>query len=1240
MQREIKRGFCTRVISTCVIVWLLSGTALAQTSSSKSLIRSAGDRQGRQGVSGVLGAPDAAQRFEGVMRSRTIRLDVEALREVQVGQSIRLNLFESLDLEADITARFTSRQGATQWRGELRNVPGSLVMLAEVNGTVAGSIKAPGLDPIRIFSAGRGHYQLVQLNETKQLECGNDEALALVNQPIAGANARANAAPAGEITICDSGIVIDLLVVYSLEARELASGIPGGSSDAIEAEIALAELDINTILANSAIAPRVNVVSTLELSQPESSTFQTMLVRLTNIGDGWYEEAHAQRDAVGADVVCMLVGNTSLGGIAWIMSSPDPVFEAKAFNVNNWSVIAQSVLAHELGHNLGCCHDRQNCSGGIFEYSWGHRYTGDDNVLYRTTMSYRPGTRIKRFSNPNVTFAGFPTGEALTDNARTISETAPIVANYRQSLTLPRGGGVGTGITRLTPNDGLASDFFGISVAISGDVAVVGSSGHDDPVSDEGAAYVYRFDGIFWNIEQELNGLDRQPGDNFGASVAIEGDVIAVGATLTDDFGKNSGAVYVFRFEGLDWNFEQKLTADDDAASLDAFGTSIAISGNRIVVGAPFNNDDGPNSGSAYVFDYDVPTTTWSTLPIKLLASDATTNDYFGQSVGMAGDLIVVGAWFDDLDAITVNNGSTYVFRFDGVDWNEEDQFHSPFPVVDGYFGVSVDISEDIDNGDVIIVGAYNDDGISILGSPVGASGSAYIYRHDGLVWGFEDELPVPDEVIATGGGFGYAVSIDGVVAAVGAPFGDPSALMRYQHSAGVWTNTAFITNFLGEGSGISIDNDATLNGIISGAYLTNSFEGAADVFIGDSALQDCNGNGVSDTCDVLDGFSEDCNDNGIPDECDVDPIDGTSEDCNSNGIPDECDTPDGEIPDCDGNGENDLCEIAAGTAIDTNFDGIIDECQDCNSNGIPDPVDILGDPSLDCNLNGIIDACDIADGTSEDVDLDGVPDECGDCDNNGAPDYLDLLFGGQDLNGNNILDICEHDCNGNSIPDAWDIATGTSYDFNDDGVPDECEADCDNDGVSDELQIAQGIHEDCDGNDIPDFCDLRDGYLSDCEPNGIPDECQFAMGFSFDINNDGIPDECQDCNQNGVFDDEEIALEPRLDCNLNLVMDLCESPDINGNGMADFCEDCNGNLVPDHLDVSSGFSLDQNLNNLPDECERAGDVDSDGVVGVNDLLTLLASWGFCTETPCPGDLDYNGVVDVNDLLILLADWG
>ncbi|MEE8153836.1 MAG: hypothetical protein V3T53_02625 [Phycisphaerales bacterium] len=219
-------------------------------------------------------------------------------------------------------------------------------------------------------------------------------------------------------------------------------------------------------------------------------------------------------------------------------------------------------------------------------------------------------------------------------------------------------------IDKLSAAEGLAFDEFGTAVAISGDVLVVGAPEHDENGSGSGAVYVYRFDvnGLgTWAQEVKLLPSDVQTGDRFGRSVAVDGNVIVIGAYRDDDNGNNAGATYVFRYEGSMWREEAKLLASDGAPG-DYFGYSVAIHGSVAVAGAYRDSDNGAVSGSAYVFRFDDDSGGWLQ-EAKLLASDGTAYDVFGRAVAVSADRILIGA--PEYPNVGPAAGSAYVFRCD-----------------------------------------------------------------------------------------------------------------------------------------------------------------------------------------------------------------------------------------------------------------------------------------------------------------------------------------------------------------------------------------------------------------------------------------------------------------------------------------------------------------------------------------------------------------------------------------------
>jgi hypothetical protein len=259
---------------------------------------------------------------------------------------------------------------------------------------------------------------------------------------------------------------------------------------------------------------------------------------------------------------------------------------------------------------------------------------------------------------------------------------------------------------KLEASDAAELDRFGFSVAISGETVVVGAPSDDtEAVEDQGSAYVFVRSGGVWSLQQKLLASDAAAFDFFGESVAISGETVVVGAPLDDDAaGLNQGSAYVFvRGAGV-WSQQQKLLASD-AAAFDQFGLSVAISGETVVVGAP--NDAGAaglNQGSAYVFARS-STGVWIQEQ-KLEASDAA-NDNFGSSVAISGVTVVVGAPRDDGDdPLDIDQGSAYVFVSSGPAWIQQAKLQASDPGVTEQFGFSVAIS-----GETVVVGTPFDDG-------------------------------------------------------------------------------------------------------------------------------------------------------------------------------------------------------------------------------------------------------------------------------------------------------------------------------------------------------------------------------------------------------------------------------------------------------------------------------------------------------------------------------------------------
>jgi uncharacterized repeat protein (TIGR01451 family) len=277
-------------------------------------------------------------------------------------------------------------------------------------------------------------------------------------------------------------------------------------------------------------------------------------------------------------------------------------------------------------------------------------------------------------------------------------------------------------VAKLTAPDGRSYDYFGQSLAIYGHTVAVGAHGDDDRGSDSGSVYIFnRNQGGTdnWGYVAKRTASDGRAGDYFGYSLALGKNTLAVGAHGDDDRGSSSGSAYIFyRFwDNHKWKQVAKRTASD-AASYDYFGYSVAIDGDTVAVTAPRDDDNGYDSGSAYIFQQNQGgSDNWGEVA-KLTASDGESYDYFGRSVSISGDLMVVGADEDDFNGS--NSGSAYVFQRNhgGTNnWGEVDKLTAADGSSGDSFGLPVYAS-----GDTVLVGAHRKD------DKGWGSGSAYIY--------------------------------------------------------------------------------------------------------------------------------------------------------------------------------------------------------------------------------------------------------------------------------------------------------------------------------------------------------------------------------------------------------------------------------------------------------------------------------------------------------------------------------
>ncbi|SMC68192.1 T9SS type A sorting domain-containing protein [Moheibacter sediminis] len=350
-------------------------------------------------------------------------------------------------------------------------------------------------------------------------------------------------------------------------------------------------------------------------------------------------------------------------------------------------------------------------------------------------------------------------------------------------------------LDRFTANDAVKYDRFGDAVAVEGDWAVIAAPSNGTDVNGNGnipragSLYVYKKEGNDWVFKQKLITNDRSENDNFGLeAVAINGDYIVAGAKVEDEDAngantmEDAGSVYIFRRVGETWVQQQKIVAADRTPTK-YFGGRIAIDGDYIVIGATgedIDQDQGRDIGAAYVFKRNG--SSWIQQQ-KLLASTPFRNAFFGSAVDISGNTIIVGADKEDV------GGQIYVFELEGEVWQEK-QILTGLEAGD-YTGRAITL-----NGEYLISGAFLNSTDVNGENEITQAGAAYIYKKENGSWSYQQKIVASDRVLSNR--FGSVVSASGDFLIVGSinaktdqngenSFNNAGAAYLFKNVNGIW---------------------------------------------------------------------------------------------------------------------------------------------------------------------------------------------------------------------------------------------------------------------------------------------------------------------------------------------------------------------------------------------------------------------------------------------------------------------
>ncbi len=308
--------------------------------------------------------------------------------------------------------------------------------------------------------------------------------------------------------------------------------------------------------------------------------------------------------------------------------------------------------------------------------------------------------------------------------------------------------------TKLTDATGAGGDAFGYSVCINGNYAIIGSYNDDVGAnSNQGSATIFQYNGTSWVQMQKVTDPTGAANDLFGSSVSISGNKAIIGSPR-DDFGgqTDKGAAIAYQFNGTNWVFLQ-LLQDLAISSNDQFGFAVSMSGDNLIVGAPYDEAGGSGSSGSIIM-YRFNGTSWVEIQ-QIINSPTGTQERFGYSVSIHNNYAVVGR-----PGKSVAEGDALVYFYNGTSWSLLSTLARPAVAAGDNFGNSVSIS-----GNYILVGAYVDD----IGSSI-AEGGVALFTKVGNFW--QQLQYITDPAGSANNYMGNSVAIDGTTKRflIGAP--------------------------------------------------------------------------------------------------------------------------------------------------------------------------------------------------------------------------------------------------------------------------------------------------------------------------------------------------------------------------------------------------------------------------------------------------------------------------------------
>ena len=419
----LKRGYIAILLTVLLVLASLPGFTMAQPSENSPYWDLFSEESSP--LKGKL--PEKALKNH----ARKVKLNPSVFNQSE----LHIKLFNGETVVAERQRTVIGKRKTMSWIGEVIGYPGSVVALTKHKGAVTGTISF-GSESYEITQTRDGVTILFKVDthnhpfECEEVHAEEDEA-AQDHTTNDGSNAALPAVAA------DGGAVVDLMVVYTPASRDRygQAVLEGMIINAVDA--------VNQAYINSNIDMQLSLVHLSEITYTETGSMSESLNALRKDSDGLMDEVHVWRDLYNADLVSLISEDTTACGLGYVITKDYLGIDAFGFNVIKSSCLDSVSLGHEIGHNLGSAHNRENSSSaGAYPYSYGYRRCMTDGTGFRTIMAYpcSGGDRVHYFSNPYVSYNGFATGidhevdpENSADNAQSINNRAPIVATFRNS---------------------------------------------------------------------------------------------------------------------------------------------------------------------------------------------------------------------------------------------------------------------------------------------------------------------------------------------------------------------------------------------------------------------------------------------------------------------------------------------------------------------------------------------------------------------------------------------------------------------------------------------------------------------------------------------------------------------------------------------------------------------------------------------------------------------------------------